>query len=284
MNLEKAVRIMLLIILIFCSAYTDSINIGYIAKTTSNEVTGFQAIAQYISNKLSEITKTNVSNSIVVARSVKEMCEKIRLKKVDIYFDSPLPSLLVNNCGNSAAVLRQWKDGKSQYMSIIFVKKGNLMVLSDLYGKTIGFKDINSSSGYLLPRLEMQLKGFNFGKEGNIKKVFTYDNETTIVQVLRNKLDAGAMSLEDFEKYAGKDIGSFHILHVTEAIPRRFVNLRRDTSTVILVNILQEMDKDVVGKTVLKKFGNTKKFDEIPLEHITTLWKLLPALMELPDE
>ena len=95
-------------------------------------------------------------------------------------------------------------DGASTYFSVGFARKDRgIASLDDMKGKVLGFGDPNSTSGYLIPAVEMPAAGYAMEPGrffGEIK--FTGGHERTIVAVKNGDVDAGvtwADGLGDWE-------------------------------------------------------------------------------------
>ncbi|WP_339692985.1 phosphonate ABC transporter substrate-binding protein [Celeribacter baekdonensis] len=86
-------------------------------------------------------------------------------------------------------------DGTYGYHSIGFARKeSGITSLADMKGKTFGFGDPNSTSGYLIPSIEIPQAGDGITMEsgdyfGEVK--FTGGHEQTIVAVNNGDIDAG---------------------------------------------------------------------------------------------
>ena len=84
-------------------------------------------------------------------------------------------------------------DGASTYFSVGFARKDRgIASLDDMKGKVLGFGDPNSTSGYLIPAVEMPAAGYAMEPGqffGEIK--FTGGHEQTIVAVQNGDIDAG---------------------------------------------------------------------------------------------
>ena len=86
------------------------------------------------------------------------------------------------------------EDGSFGYYSIGFARidSGKSRALKDMKGKKFGFGDPNSTSGYLIPSIEIPEAGYSMepGKHfGDV--VFTGGHEQTIVAVFNGDIDAG---------------------------------------------------------------------------------------------
>lgn len=84
-------------------------------------------------------------------------------------------------------------DGSYGYHSIGFARvDSGIKSLDDMKGKTFGFGDPNSTSGYLIPSIEIPRLGYSM-KPGDYFKdvVFTGGHEQTIVAVFNGDIQAG---------------------------------------------------------------------------------------------
>jgi len=84
-------------------------------------------------------------------------------------------------------------DGSFGYYSVGFARvDSGIDSLDDMKGKMFGFGDPNSTSGYLIPSIEIPQSGYSM-KPGEYFKdvVFTGGHEQTIVAVFNGDIDAG---------------------------------------------------------------------------------------------
>ncbi len=84
-------------------------------------------------------------------------------------------------------------DGSSTYHSIGFARADSgVTSMDDLKGKVLGFGDPNSTSGYLVPSVEMPKAGYSVKPGEYFSDVkFTGGHEQTIVAVLNGDIDGG---------------------------------------------------------------------------------------------
>ena len=95
-------------------------------------------------------------------------------------------------------------DGATTYYSIGFARKDHdIASMAGMKGKVLGFGDPNSTSGYLIPAVEMPLRGYSMVAGEYFKDIkFTGGHERTIVAVKNGDVDAGvtwADGLGDWE-------------------------------------------------------------------------------------
>ena len=289
-------RVWFLSVVILLTSVTHAsatpLNLGSISNEPADELRIFTPVVNYLAKQLAPqgITK----GSVVIAASMKEMADKLKNGQVDLYMDSPMPSIAVNQLAGSKMALRRWKKGVAEYHSVIFVQKeSGIQNLAQLAGKMIGFENAYSSSSYILPRIAMMQTGLNLVKladfrgkvpEGKTGYIFNDDDENTLMRVLLGKTTAGAMAESQFQELGRDDIDKLHIIHETFKIPRHIVSLRGNfpvEQEKALLQAFQEMDKNVEGKAILKAFQKTTRFDAIPPETLTRLQQITPTVLEL---
>ena len=83
-------------------------------------------------------------------------------------------------------------DGSVGYHSIGFARKDSgITSLDDMEGKVFGFGDPNSTSGYLIPSIEIPAAGYTMQSGDHFGEVvFTGGHEQTIVAVQNGDIDA----------------------------------------------------------------------------------------------
>ena len=159
-------------------------------------------------------------------------------------------------------------NGTIGYHSVGFARKDSgITSLADVKGKKFGFGDPNSTSGYLIPSIEIPQTTGSTMESGDYfgEVVFTGGHEQTIVAVANGDIDAGvtwAVTTGDWED--GYDAGALRkavdaglvdmndLVQIWESkpIPEGPVVLRKDlpkdvaVKVVALVASLKDMDPD----------------------------------------
>lgn len=256
-------------------AWAKTIRIGSISDDPVAELKTFQPIADYLAGQLH--TEGIDRGTVIVASSMEQMASFLREGKVDIYVDSPFPTLVINKLSHSRLLLRRWKRGVAEYHSVIFVRKDSgVRRIEDLRGKVLAFEEPFSTSAYFLPKTSLiavrekltEVASFRAKvKPGEIGYVFSDDDENTMVWVLRGRVAAGAMSRANFRELAKKQLGDLQVIHVTGSVPRHVVNYRSDLDPTLVQRIkaiLLHMHELEEGRKVLQDFEKTTKFDEFP--------------------
>ena len=169
-------------------------------------------VANYFKKKLSKYGIKDVVVKIVPG--INEIRDHLKKGDVNIYIDSPLVSIAAIEGTGSKIIGRRWKEKISSYHSVIFTKKDTqINQIKDLNGRLVAFEEPFSSSGYFLPKIKIlkinpNMKQVDFTSTDRIKNKITYkfsnDDQTTLAWVLQGRVDAGAMSQVEFEKYSKK--------------------------------------------------------------------------------
>ena len=222
------------------------------------------------------------------------MGELMRQGKVDVFIDSPMPTIGVNHIGGGHAILRRWKGGVGEYRSAVFaLSESAITSVADLRGKKLAFEQPFSSTGYILPRIIFERLGESLSPletasstapVGKISYVFSGDDENTMECVLRGRVDAGAMSHNNVEKYAKTSLSKLKIIWESPPVPRHLVSVRSDLAPNVVADIsrtLTEMDKDNDGNAILANFEKTEKFDAIPVHTLELFEQYRTAVIEL---
>ena len=221
------------------------------------------------------------------------MAELLREGKVDLYIDSPFPSLAMGHLSGSTLLARRWKKGVAEYHSIIFARKDSgIGRLEDLKQKIIGFETPYSSSGHFLPKMVLLQQGFrlaamedpaNAVDQGKMGYTFTGDEKNTLLWVLRGKVSAGVVDDQTYLKLAKDDINHWQIIHRTYAVPRHILSHRSNLPLKLarsIKDVLLKMDQSAQGAKALKDFQGTTKFDDIPASQMAPIrqsWKFIEA-------
>ena len=254
-------------------AWAGPITLGSISVSPAREIKKFWPLASYLGKQLQSegINK----GQIVVAESIPTMSSFLQTGKVDLYIDSPFPSMAVSRLSGSKFLLRRWKKGIGEYHSIIFVRKdSSIFRLEDLKGKVIAFEEPFSSSGYFFPKIvllrqRLRLVPKRLGsvpvRPDEVGYIFSNGDANTIFWVLSGVVMAGAVDNQSYLTMSSVD--SFRIIHETVSFPRQIVSYRADLPRELVARvkeILITMDQSEEGRKVLQAFEKTTKFDELP--------------------
>jgi phosphonate transport system substrate-binding protein len=266
----------------------ESLTIGSIGLEPAAEIKNFLPLARYLAQQLAP--EGIAHGGVVVADSVRQMAVLLQDGKVDLYLDSPFPTLAVSRLSGSRLLLRRWKEGIDEYHSVIFARQDSgIHRLEDLQGQLIAFEKPFSTSGYFLPKLALLQAGLHVVpkreedpvRPDEVGYVFSRHDENTMVWVLRGKVLAGAIDSHRLPIAARGSLDRVQVIYRTFAVPRHIVSYRADLPSPLLARIreiLLQMDQVEEGKNVLHAFERTTRFDEIPEHTMTTLSNTLTLI------
>jgi phosphonate transport system substrate-binding protein len=271
---------------------TRKLIIGTIHDEAAENIEKMQPTADYLSSKLSDMSGLNYTGHVVIARSDAQMIQLLKAQKIDLYFDSPLITAAVTKQSGAEPFLFRWKEGVEEYHTVFVVRKdvferGIIHNVSDFAGKTIGFEEPYSTSGYFLPKTYLLDKGFTLVEQSGpltsnitesstnnkngldsktINFVFTRDDENTALWVVEGRVEIGTFSNIDFEQEPSSLRDQLKIVASTFSVPRSMVSHRADLDSELVAQITQillDMDKDTIGKQVLANYEDTAKYSKI---------------------
>jgi phosphonate transport system substrate-binding protein len=249
---------------------TVAITMGTVGDDVKKYEVRYQPVIDYLAEKLRNETVT-FTGKVVVANTIDNMTILLKEQKIDLYVDNPTYVARVLDGSGCVPFLRRWKEGLAEYHSVFFVKNdSDIISFDDFVGKTIGFEDDGSTSGYLMPRAYLESLGYNLSTEPSpdtIQYNFTLEDFNTALWVSEGKLDIGAFSQEDWGEVPENITNKLRIVGQTYDIPRHLVAHRSGLDSPLVARIRQiliDMDEDPEGKVILEDFKETTKFDEIP--------------------
>ena len=245
-------------------------------------------LAEYLAERLKEFGIGD--GRVVIARDIQQMADLVRSGAVDIYFDSPFPSLEVSELAGSEVILRRWKGGDAEYWSTYVALAGNgIASVDDLLGKVMAFEEPHSTSGFVLPAGTLLQRGIALTEvtrpdapvaANEVGYLFSNDGTNTVDMVLR-EVAGGGVSNQDYEEVPPELKGRIVAFDRTISVPRQLVSVRPGLDPKLVARIralLTELDQTELGGQILDGLKKTRKFDALPADSrsaLTTLSKLV---------
>lgn len=108
---------------------------------------------------------------------------------------------------------------RSSYRSLIVtLSDSSIRTFADLKGKSFGFTDVDSTSGYLYPRFMMRQNGIDPAKE--LGKIYMLKKHPKVIQALLEKsIDVGALYDGIYRGLSNAEQKKIRILATSEEIP-----------------------------------------------------------------
>ena len=235
----------------------------------------FNPLADYLAEHLREHGIRE--GRVIVARDIAEMARYLLDGTVDIYFDSPFPTLAVHELSNSEVILRRWKQGDPTYWSTYLALKNNgIAGVEDFVGKIIAFEEPHSTSGFVLPAGTLMQRGFTLREvdgpgagvaPDEIGYLFTWDEQDTVEMVLQGRVAGGGVSNQDYEELPAELKQQVVAFDRTVTVPRNLVSIRPGLDRGLagkVRELLIGLDETSEGRQILEGLKQTRKFDPLP--------------------
>ncbi len=272
-----------------------TLTLGMVSETHRKEIEEhFRDFVRYVSRKLS--SSREIEAKVVTAATPFELARLLDQRTIDFYMESAYPTYVINSVhGAGKLLLRRWKSGMAEYYSVIFTSRNSgIKRLEALKGKTIVFEDADSTSGYLMPKLFLQKRGFKLTEKGrfdpnsaasDIGYTFARSQDRLVDAVLSQQSAAGAFSNDDFAALDDKKKSEITELALTDRLPRHLVSVRSDLAPALVASlekVLLSMDDDAEGRKILQKADGTTKFDILPGGEAAMRRRLLESFYSPP--
>ncbi len=248
----------------------DKISIGTIDTEPEEKIGKFQAVAEYLESNLN-----GIKVSVEIPKNINTAIKQINNNKLDIFIDSVYPTLLVQKSTDIQIVCKRWKKGQEGYKSVIFVNANSpISKLEELKGKSISFEDEHSTSGYYIPKKDIEKNGLKISNDGDINSIkyeFARSEKNTAVWLLYGKVDAAVTDDKTFLEF-DKDL--FKIIHKSKLIPRHLVSFSKRIDKKLqdkIIKILYEMENTKEGQKTLKEFSKTKRFSPLTKDDLSLI-------------
>ncbi|MGI2328243.1 phosphate/phosphite/phosphonate ABC transporter substrate-binding protein [Planococcus sp. YIM B11945] len=173
----------------------DAFTIGVIPVQTEGAMeTAMTKLQDVLSKELDREVKVQVYpdyNGVV---------EAMNYDKIDMAYLGPLTYVIAEANSNAKAIITQLIDGKPFYHSYIITHKDNPWntieeMLADSKNVNFAFGDPNSTSGSLIPSIELQDRGVYKSEDDNefASVRFTGSHDATALAIQNKQVDAGAI-------------------------------------------------------------------------------------------
>lgn len=175
--------------------------------------------------------KVGVPFQVVIPDTYSQLVEKMKKKEVDMAFLTAMTFVVAEKEAGAKVLLKKvWQE---PYYHSVILTRSDLKSLEDLKGKSIGFVDEKSTSGYLYPKVMLKKRGWE--KDFFSKITMTGNHRESVLQLAAGKLDAVAVFSDDskgeksaWQKYAPLGASSPQVLWVSEPIPNDPFCVRND--------------------------------------------------------
>ncbi|MBU3101997.1 MULTISPECIES: phosphate/phosphite/phosphonate ABC transporter substrate-binding protein [Clostridium] len=184
----------------------------------------------------------------IIVKDYEALSLGIQEETIDVAWFSPFAYVKAHEKLGIVPLVSPKVNGKVSYNGYIVTRKDSgINSLADLKGKSFGYVDEKSASGYLYARNIIKTEGMNPDTIFS-RTAFMGSHDNVIKAVLLKELDAGATYNEAMENASkhGVDIEQFKILAKTQDIPKDAIAISKKLSKEFCEN-LKESFIEYVG-------------------------------------
>jgi phosphonate transport system substrate-binding protein len=257
-----------------------SLVIGRVSDDAQRLIPRFRVLANHLAAALAEHGVTGAE--VAAPRTNAEMLPLLQQGRVDAVFDTAYSALQYREHAGARIVLREWRDGRSSYRSILFVRDDSpIRTLDDLRGRVVAFEDPGSTSAYAVPAqilrnhghaLAPVAEGARGGPANATGYVFARTEINITTWVHRGMVDVGALSDADWDNPRRMPVSmrnDLRIIHRSGPLVRGVVLVRAGLDPAIagaLVDLLVGLHDTDSGREVLRGALGGARFDRITPE------------------
>lgn len=227
--------------------------------------------------------KIGVPVDIYVSKNYRGLIQAMKDKKVDFAFFTARTFVEAEKEAGAKVILKKVWNAPYYYSSIVTLQKSKITNLKQLQGKSFGYVDKGSTSGYLYPRVAIKKAGFD--PEKFFSKVeFFGQHEATIKALFDGKADAVAVYSDHpkgktgaWTRYFEKEASKVRVLWVSDPIPNDPLCVRNDFHDKYprlvydLMFALIDLRDEPAEKNLLKKlfgisyveFATSRQYDPV---------------------
>ncbi len=175
---------------------------------------------------------------LVAGRDYDDTLRLLKNGQVDVAGTGAFGYVSAHDDFGARLLVRYVEDDGDSYHAIIFTRQDSgLRSVADLRGKRFAFTDVKSTSGYLMPLLELHRNGITLADLGRVDHVKKQPNAA--IAVYNRQADAGAMADNQLNEKYGVKLDELRILWRSPPIPHGVWIARADMDDAELQRIAQ---------------------------------------------
>ena len=206
---------------------------------------------------LAEVAKKiGMKARTIIVNDYEALGNALKNNLADVGWFSPAAYVSAKNIANITPLVTPKVNNATNYTGYIITKKGSgIKTLNDLQGKSFGFVDKKSASGYVYPKAALIENGKNpdtfFGSTR-----FLGSHNKVIEAVLNGVIDAGATYSEAFDQAGANAANNLDIIFMTDPIPKDAIAAGPGVAPELVKNLTQAFehmtDSDAAVGSIMK--------------------------------
>jgi phosphonate transport system substrate-binding protein len=221
--------------------------------------------------------------SLVIARNLEDLSQRIRAGEVDFVIETVFPSLVLRDRSRrlepALVVMRR---GQREYRSVFFThKEGPIRTLADLRGRTLVLQALRSTSAFALPKAELARAGIALAPADDAsadrraaRYVLAGAEINQAVWVLHGRGEAGAFNEGDWAALPAGVRDQLRVFHETRPILRGVLSFRSSLDAWIrgqVEELLLSLHEDPEGRSALARATGITKIERLTPEDLAGL-------------
>lgn len=195
MNIRKKLILCMLVLVIPCSALSETYKISMIPRHSAEENLKIMSmLAKYFSSK------TGKTIEPLITRDYFEFEKALLSGEIDISIENPSVYVRVASMHEVIASAVDNLGGGMVRGLVIARKGGSIKMLSDIKGKKVCIVGKTSTAGFLSPKLKLSGEGIVVEKDCTLVEAVENKQENVIFSVLAGDADAGFIKESAFHK------------------------------------------------------------------------------------
>ncbi|MCC4604882.1 phosphate/phosphite/phosphonate ABC transporter substrate-binding protein [Xanthomonas campestris] len=237
---------------------------------------------------------------ILMAPDVRQMSSYLRRGRVDWVSETTGAAMLLEQRGSAHPLLMTERGGVRDFHTVFFVRRDSpIQSLGQLRGHTLALHNASSTSGYLVPMLELMRNGIacdvllspdDTQVLGAVGYLMVGSKSNIAAFVHKRLIDAGAFSNLDWddERHLPPAFKrDFRIVHRSAPVPRAVEMVRTGLDPAVerrLRTVLLQAASDPKAGPALKRFFGTSAFHPVDAGSRRRLDALSAGLQQVQDE
>ncbi len=133
--------------------------------------------------------KLGVQVNLYISKDYQGIIDAMKNKKIDYAFFTAMSFVFAEKQAGAKVLLKKVWDAPFYYSAILTKKSSGIKNLKELKGKSFGFVDEKSTSGYLYPRVQLKKEGLDVNKDLS-KTTFLGNHQEASKSLLEGRVDA----------------------------------------------------------------------------------------------
>ncbi len=202
--------------------------------------------------------------------------------KIDFAWVGPMAYVIGNEKGDLMPIAKAQHQGGAAYRGVfITLKNGRVLGLDDIRGKTVGFVDPESASGYLYPLY--LLKRLKIDPHKVCKVLFLKKHDAVLGAVLDGKIDVGVCLEATLKTISDpKQLNRILVLGKTDEVPSDVIVCRKDCPVNLRERFLEALLKRTASDAADPLRQTFAPAEDADFQSVQEVWNAVRSMIRHP--